>query len=78
MKLTCEVQSKYFKGDEAKETLSGTYQDNSPLVKKAHTYKTGALYEGQWKGGLRHGSGHMVWVDNARYEGDWQYNQACG
>lgn len=25
MKMTCEVQSKYFKSDEAKETLGGTY-----------------------------------------------------
>ena len=25
MKLTCEVQSKYFKSDEARETLGGTY-----------------------------------------------------
>ena len=71
MKLTCEVQSKYFKSDEAKETLSGTYQDNNPLEERMHTYRTGAIYTGQWKGGLRHGRGNMVWVDAARYEGDW-------
>ena len=29
MKLTCEVQSKYFKSEEAKETLEGIYVDNS-------------------------------------------------
>lgn len=74
MKLTCEVQSKYFKGDEAKETLQGEYRDNARLEQRVHTYRTGAVYTGQWKGGLRHGRGSMVWVDTARYEGDWQYN----
>lgn len=71
MKLTCEVQSKYFKSDEAKETLGGTYQDNTRLENRVYTYRTGAVYTGQWKGGLRHGNGNMVWVDAARYEGDW-------
>jgi len=74
MKLTCEVQSKYFKSDEAKETLNGAYRDNVRLEHKAYTYRTGAVYTGQWKGGLRHGKGTMLWVDSARYEGDWQYN----
>ena len=46
MKLTCEVQSKYFKSDEARETLSGTYQDNTRLINKSHTYRTGAVYTG--------------------------------
>lgn len=71
LKLTCEVQSKYFKSDEAKETLNGAYRDNARLEHKVYTYRTGAVYTGQWKGGLRHGKGTMVWVDSARYEGDW-------
>ena len=71
MKMTSEVQSKYFKSDEAKETLDGNFEDNAPLRRKVHTYKTGAIYTGQWKGGLRHGRGSMVWTDNARYEGEW-------
>mmetsp|Transcript_5186 Transcript_5186/g.6911 ORF Transcript_5186/g.6911 Transcript_5186/m.6911 type:complete len:109 (+) Transcript_5186:303-629(+) len=74
MKLTCEVQSKYFKSDEAKETLNGVYRDEASLEHKVYTYRTGAVYTGQWKGGLRHGKGTMVWVDSARYEGDWNYN----
>ena len=71
LKMTSEVQSKYFKSDEARETLDGAYQDATPLKRRVHTYKTGAIYTGQWKGGLRHGRGSMVWPDNARYEGDW-------
>ena len=70
-KMAAEVQSKYFKNDEAKETLDGTYDDNAPLKRRVHTYKTGAIYTGEWKGGLRHGRGSMVWADNARYEGEW-------
>jgi len=46
MKLTCEVQSKYFKSDEAKETLGGAYQGNARLEQKMHTYRTGAVYTG--------------------------------
>ena len=71
MKLTSEVQSKYFKVDEAVETLGGQFEPNAPLKNRVHTYKTGAIYTGQWKGGLRHGRGTMVWPDNARYEGEW-------
>lgn len=77
-KMQADVASKYFKGDEAAETLKGKYDENAPLKIKTHTYKTGAIYSGSWKGGLRHGSGTMVWPDTARYEGQWQFNQACG
>ena len=26
-----------------------------PTVISSHTYKTGARYDGEWKGGMRHG-----------------------
>ena len=71
MKLTCEVQSKYFKSDEGRETLRGPYQDDASLEQGEHIYQSGAKYTGLWKGGLRHGQGKMEWVDRARYEGDW-------
>jgi len=71
MILTQEVASKYFKSDEAAETLKGEYNANAPLKQRTHTYKTGAIYTGQWKGGLRHGKGTMIWPDNGRYEGEW-------
>ena len=77
--MDIEDSSKYFKLEEAKETLtSNVYMDNEPLVSRTHNYKTGAVYEGQWKGGMRHGTGIMRWPGNARYIGDWQFNQACG
>ena len=76
LKVSTEINSKYFKSDEAKETLSGKWNEKAPLVKRTHTYKTGAIYTGQWLGGMRQGQGTMVWPDNARYEGQWVFNQA--
>lgn len=73
-----EMVSKYFKNDESRETLKGIFKDSDQIVYRVHTYKTGAVYKGQWKGGLRHGQGSMQWPDNAKYEGQWEYNQACG
>lgn len=71
MKLSSDVASKYFKLEEAKETLKGEFNPNAPLKQRTFTYSTGAIYTGQWKGGLRHGNGTMVWPDNAKYEGQW-------
>jgi len=76
--MTSEGASKYFKSEEAKETLAGIYKDDQVLKNKVHTYKTGAVFTGQWKGGLRHGEGTMVWADSARYEGEWAFNAASG
>ena len=73
-----EGTTKYFKAKESAETLGGIYEKNAPIQQKQYKYKTGAIYNGQWKGGLRHGSGIMTWADGARYEGEWQYNQASG
>ena len=73
-KLNLKIQSKYFKSDEGKETLNGLYQTNASLEERTYTYSTGAIYTGQWKGGLRHGRGKMVWADQASYVGEWQYN----
>lgn len=67
---------KYFKEEESKETLKGTFKDDGSLEKREYKYTTGAVYNGQWKGGLRHGQGTMQWADGAKYEGCWDLNQA--
>lgn len=54
-----EMVSKYFKNDESRETLKGIFKESDKVVYRVHTYKTGAVYKGQWKGGLRHGTGTM-------------------
>lgn len=76
--LNFDKKTKYFKADENKETLAGTYSQASPIEKRTHTYKTGAVYSGDWKGGLRHGHGLMKWADGAVYEGEWAFNSASG
>jgi hypothetical protein len=54
-KMQAEVASKYFKAEEAAETLKGDYKEDAPLQQRSFTYRTGATYKGSWKGGLRHG-----------------------
>jgi len=63
--MSAEVTSKYFKKEEAAETLTGMYTENKDLRKNSYTYSTGAVYNGMWMGGLRHGDGTMSWTDGA-------------
>ena len=70
--------TKYFKAHESEETLLEKFNFNAPTTIREHVYKTGAVYQGMWKGGLRHGQGKMTWPDGACYEGDWSFNHACG
>ena len=69
----------YFKQEEHDETAMGQQYDKSlPLEHREHTYKTGAVYQGNMRGGFRDGKGTMTWPDKARYEGDWKQGQASG
>jgi hypothetical protein len=38
---------------------------------RKYTYKSGAVYSGEWWGGFRHGVGRMRWGDGATYDGEW-------
>ena len=73
-------KSQYFTREEGAETLDNTkpFDLNQKHVFRKHTYKSGAHYEGQWKGGMRHGAGTMTWPDGTKYEGTWDYNAAHG
>ena len=69
--MNCDV-SQYFKKEEAQETLtSDKYDPDAAIETRTYTYATGAVYEGEWKGGLRHGNGKMKWSDGCQYEGEW-------
>lgn len=49
------------------------------LEVRNHRYRTsGATYEGQWLGGLRHGRGMMYFKDGSTYEGTWYIGFAHG
>jgi hypothetical protein len=49
-----------------------------PLELRKHVYQSGATYEGEWLGGLRHGQGTMQWPDGTIFTGTWQYNAVYG
>jgi hypothetical protein len=72
----------YFKREEFYETLKNKEQKfnaDSPISSTKYTYKcTGSTYEGQMKGGFRHGRGTQTWSDSAKYEGEWEMGYACG
>merc|ERR1719247_2762872 len=40
--------------------------------------ENGAVYMGQWKGGVRHGIGKEVWADGNSYEGEYINNLKHG
>jgi hypothetical protein len=78
-KLTIDNGSKYFKAIEAQETLDrkATYEEGV-FQHRELKYSTGAVYNGEWMGGLRHGLGEMEWADGASYVGAWKHGQASG
>lgn len=43
-----------------------------------HEFENGAVYEGQWNFGLRHGKGKQIWKDGSRYDGFWENNKENG
>ena len=52
----------YFNQPEAKETLTkDKFNPVAPLVRRTHNYPSGAVYVGEWKGGMRFGKGLMIW-----------------
>ncbi|KAM3129306.1 hypothetical protein pb186bvf_018593 [Paramecium bursaria] len=57
----------YVKGEDSEAVYLGPYMIDN-----------GAIYDGQWKFGLRHGKGKQVWKDGSIYEGYWKNNQAHG
>ena len=40
--------------------------------------KNGAVYNGDWQEGKRHGQGTQKWPDGSKYEGEWQDDKANG
>ena len=73
-------EQKTFTYEEYIETLSNNRKFNT-LEKKSneiYKYKSGAIYEGEWLGGFRHGYGTMTWEDGIIYEGEWNYGYAEG
>jgi hypothetical protein len=71
----------YFRREEFYETiLEGSNFQNAPIKNVRYDYKCSpnTYYEGQMKGGFRHGMGKMTWADGAIYNGEWKEGYACG
>lgn len=71
LKMSNKGTSRYFTQEENLETVKEgkVYDPDQSRVKKKYTYKSGAVYNGEWKGGFRDGYGTQKWVDGAQYEG---------
>ena len=71
LKMSNKGTSRYFTQEENLETVKEgkAYDPDQSRVKKKYTYKSGAVYNGEWKGGFRDGYGTQKWVDGAQYEG---------
>ena len=54
------------------------FEDSESVYLGPYLLENGAVYDGQWKFGLRHGKGKQVWKDGSYYEGYWKNNQAHG
>lgn len=53
-------------------------EDQDTVYLGPYQLESGAIYDGQWKHGVRHGKGKQVWRDGSVYEGFWMHNQAHG
>ena len=69
-------KTKYFTTTESRQTVTQTTILRPTFA--TFRYSTGAVYEGDWLGGLRHGTGKMTWPDGTYYLGKWAFNAAHG
>jgi hypothetical protein len=80
MSLTSEALEEILKDKELKANLQHFAQFIEDFVETKHThrYSNGDIYEGQWKGGKRHGKGTFKYVNGYVYEGQWENNNRHG
>ena len=73
-------ESNYFGALERRSTLERrkTFDSKQPIRSHKHVYESGAAYDGDWLGGMRHGNGTMTWQDGTKFVGKWSYNMAFG
>ncbi len=63
---------RYFNPEEIEE---GDFVNSTTREKRPpKTFKSGAIYEGEWIGVLRDGYGIQTWPDGARYQGKKKLN----
>ena len=68
MKKLTSPKREYFTSDSGISFQSPTFGQERE-DRPAFTFKSGAVYTGQWLVGTRDGAGVQEWPDGARYEG---------
>lgn len=68
----------YFKFEELYETIQHGTKFSNEKRYQLYTYKTKAVYDGEWLGGFRHFHGKMTWPNGVEYEGEWAFGFAEG
>mmetsp|Transcript_5033 Transcript_5033/g.9005 ORF Transcript_5033/g.9005 Transcript_5033/m.9005 type:complete len:346 (+) Transcript_5033:52-1089(+) len=53
-------------------------EDSSIKTRARHQFRSGAVYDGEWLGGMRHGVGKQTWPDKTEYIGEWLRGRANG
>ncbi|EGR32540.1 hypothetical protein IMG5_078660, partial [Ichthyophthirius multifiliis] len=66
----------YIVQDQSEKSLGQNFEKREK--RPAYTFKSQAVYDGEWKGNMRDGYGVQKWIDGAKYEGEWVNNKACG
>ena len=72
-KQKSELESAYFGTLERRATLERkkSFNPKQKIESRKYTYESGATYDGEWLGGMRHGNGTMSWADGTRFVGRW-------
>eukprot|EP00913_Durusdinium_trenchii_P014786 g13868.t1 len=56
----------------------GHAQDDSVAQHFRYEFESGAIYDGEWLEGNRHGVGKQIWPDGTEYLGQWRMGRAHG
>merc|ERR1712050_827975 len=71
----------YFDHEMAELMAMMKYMPSTNLLtakRPPYTFKSGAVYDGEWKGCMRHGYGVQQWPDGTTYAGEWEESRAEG
>lgn len=72
-------RSRFFPREDQFETLRAARGNVKTRESRGvYTYRSGTVYQGQWRGGFRDGFGVQVWPGGSKYEGNWGYGWPCG
>eukprot|EP00931_Biecheleriopsis_adriatica_P023963 TRINITY_DN15026_c0_g2_i1.p1 TRINITY_DN15026_c0_g2~~TRINITY_DN15026_c0_g2_i1.p1 ORF type:complete len:365 (+),score=70.82 TRINITY_DN15026_c0_g2_i1:80-1174(+) len=52
--------------------------DDTVQERVRHEFRSGAIYDGQWLSGMRHGVGKQTWPNGTEYVGKWHRGRASG